>query len=235
MRSPRRLTLTSATLAAQNLSTDPPPQDSLFWTMWNACTGIAQGALQTPFVQRIKAGTLDPVAYGAFNVSDAYYCFHGLDDYAAAAKRATNPTLKAFLEAKHKTYEKYNTTFPTTWRVRDGASIVPYDITRQYSDFETRVAAQEDPIYSLIVILPCEYLWAWLAAQLAPPAPQNLYASWVTSNEGAHGAFAIGNFLETYRVTNPGSIDPQKALRIYTQAMTFEQQNFAAATPPPAA
>lgn len=230
MKHPRRVTLTPEMVSKHSLSTDPPPPDSLFWIMWNSCTGIAQAALQTPFVQGIKAGTLDPVQYGGFNVNDAYYCFSGAEDYKTAAARATDPTLKALLTAKYASYEKYNATFPQIWRVRDGSSIVPYDVCREYAELETSVATQKDPIYSVVVMLPCEYLWAWLGAQLAPPSPQNLYGSWITGNNDPHGAYALGNFLDEYQKAHPGAIDQNEAIQLYTSAMTYEQQNFAAAT-----
>ncbi|HEU0012408.1 MAG TPA: hypothetical protein VFQ45_01925 [Longimicrobium sp.] len=230
MKSPRRIDLTPEMVAKHNLSTDPPPPDSLFWTMWNACTGIAREALQTPFIQGIKAGTLSPVAYGGFNVNDAWYCFNGAPDYRAAAERATHPALRAFLTIKAGSYEKYNATFPQTWRVKDGASIIPYEVCRRYSEFESAVAREQDPVYAVVVMLPCEYLWAWLGAQLAPPAPGNLYASWITDNQSAHGPYAMGNFLAEYEAAYPGSVDTRKATDIYRRAMTFEKENFAAAT-----
>jgi thiaminase/transcriptional activator TenA len=230
MKSPRRITLTPEMVAKHNLSTAPPPPDSLFWTMWNACTDVAAQALQTPFIQGIKAGTLDPVKYGGFNVNDAWYCFNGADDYRSAANRADDPALKAFLNEKRTSYEKYNATFPQVWRVRDGASIVPYDVCRKYSDFERRVASSKDAIYAVVVMLPCEYLWAWLGAQLSPASPQNLYASWINDNNYTDGPYAMGNFLNEYQQAQPGLVDPKKALDIYRRAMEYEQRNFAAAT-----
>lgn len=230
MKNPRRIELTPEMVSKHNLSTDPPPPGSLFWTMWNACSGIARQALETPFVQGIGAGTLDPVVYGGFNVNDAWYCFNGAKDFRTAAARAADPALKAFLAAKHASYEKYNATFPQIWRVRDGAGIVPFDVCRAYSGFETGVARERDPIYSVVAILPCEYLWAWLGAQLAPPDPRNLYAPWVTGNNDPSGAYALGNFLDEYQRAHPDAIDPDQAVQLYTTAMTYEQQNFAAAT-----
>ncbi|MBV9108948.1 MAG: TenA family transcriptional regulator [Gemmatimonadetes bacterium] len=230
MRSPRRIRVTPEMAAAHDLSTDPPPPDALFWTLWNACSQIAQQALETPYIQGIRAGTLDPTHYGAFNVSDAYYCFRGADDYKAVVERTADPRLRAFLKSKYDSYLNYNATFPKQWRVRDPASIVPFDICHDYCEFESAVAANDDPIYTLVAMLPCEYLWPWLASQLPQPAPTNLYASWVADNLGFGGAYAIGNFLESYRTRHPGSVDPAKATEIYTQAMNFEHQNFTAAT-----
>jgi thiaminase/transcriptional activator TenA len=230
MRSPRRITLDEELAVKHGISFDPPPPDSLFWSMWNACVAIAQRALGTPFIQGIKAGTLDPVKYGGFNVSDAYYCFHAAKDYPAAERRATDSTLKAFLLRKYHAYQKYNATFPPVWHVKDAQCIAPLDVCKEYSRFESSVAANEDPIYCLVVMLPCEYLWAWLAAQLGTPSPQNLYASWITENVGAQGAYAIGNYLSAYQTQHPGAIDAAKATDIYRRAMEFEHRNFAAAT-----
>lgn len=229
MRNPRRIVLTERMIARHHLSTAPPPPDSLFWMMWNSSVHIAQQALETPFIQGIGAGTLDPVRYGGFNINDAYYCFHGAADYRIAVQRADDATLRQFLIAKYDSYQNYNATFPQIWRVQDAQSIVPFDVCLRYSEFETTVASQAEPIYCLIAMLPCEYLWAWLGAQLSPPRPQNLYAPWVTGNNDPGGAYAIGNFLETYQQAHPGAIDQGMALNLYTEAMIFEQQGFAAA------
>jgi len=215
-------------LSQHQLSTDSPPANSLFWKLWNSNTETAEKALNTNFVQGIKDGTLDPVKYGGFNVSDAYYCFKGAEDYLTAANKATNPTLKAFLMKKHNSYVSYNNTFPTTWHVKDGSSIVPSSVCASYSAFETEVVGNDDPIYALIVMLPCEYLWAWLGAQLSPASNSNLYAPWITGNNYPQGAYAMGNFLVEYQKQNP--IDEDKAQEIYAQAMEYEYQNFAIAT-----
>jgi thiaminase/transcriptional activator TenA len=229
MKSPRRLTLSDQTVNAHQLSLVPPPPDSIFWKMWNACTSLAEEALQTPFIQGIKAGTLDPIRYGAFNVNDAYYCYHSAPDYVDAERRTDHPTLRMFLREKYNSYQKYNATFPGTWRVKDATSIIPFDACHQYSEFETSIASKEDPIYCLVVMLPCEYLWAWLAVKLSPPSAQNLYASWVKGNLEPDAGYAIGNFLDLYQKENPGTLDEQKAIQIYTQATAFEVKNFEAA------
>ena len=225
MKNNRALNLSDTSIDINKLPTTSPPHDSLFWTLWNACEEIAQEALNTDFVQGIKSGTLNPQTYGAFNVSDAYYCFHGAADYQTAADNATHPVLKAYLQQKHDSYQSYNETFPDTWRVQDGSSIVPTQVCKEYSEFETSVCQSEEPIYALIVMLPCEYLWAWLGEQLAGYEENNLYKDWITGNQGFSGAYKMGNFINEYVQENP--IDHERALSIYRQAMTFEKDNFA--------
>lgn len=212
----------------------PPPSDSLFWALWNQSTDLAKAACGTEFVQGIGNGTLDPVAYGGFNVNDAYYCFNGADDYATAATRTTDPNLEAYLQAKAQSYEKYNQIFPVVWHVKDAAGVVPFPVCVQYSEFETTVATQDDPIYALIVMLPCEYLWSWLAQQIAAQSPPgNLYQPWIGDNDDDSGAFKMGNFLYSYMQANPGVVDPGIATQLYRSAMDFELENFQAGTLPP--
>lgn len=215
-------------LKAHNVAKDAPPKSALFWRLWEQCYAIAQKALATDFIQSIKAGTLDPVVYGGFNVSDAYYCFKGAEAYQLAASRAKDIVLDAFLTKKHESYDSYNQTFPKVWHIRDAEGVVPNEVIEQYAAFEGKVAKQADPIYCLIVMLPCEYLWAWLGAELSPPEKGNLYAPWIKGNNYPSGAYAMGNFLEAYQKQHP--VDEALALEYYQQAMEFECQNFAIAT-----
>ncbi|MFY0629470.1 MAG: hypothetical protein JXR05_03755 [Flavobacteriaceae bacterium] len=228
MKNNRRITLSNSFIAENNLSTSPPPQDSLFWTMWNACVSIANQTLETNFIQGINKANLDPVIYGGFNVSDAYYCFNGAQDYLVAASNATDPTLKAFLNKKYLSYQKYNETFPTVWHIKDAYGIVPSEACKNYAEFESNVASHEESIYTLIAMLPCEYLWAWLGEQLSPPADGNLYAPWITGNNDPSGAYAMGNYIDLYQKSH--FIDEDKAIQLYTKAMNHELQNFATAT-----
>jgi len=72
--------------------------------------------------------------------------------------------------------------------------------------------------------MPCEYLWVWLADQLAPPASHNIYANWITSNNDPKGAYAMGNFLQEYISTH--ALDEQLAIQIYRKAIEYEFRNF---------
>lgn len=228
MKNNRSLSIAYDFLTKHELSTASPPLDSLFWKLWNASIAIAHQALNTPFIQGIKSGTLNPTAYGSFNISDAYYCFNGAQDYLVAESKASNPTLKAFLTKKYNGYLNYNNTFPKVWHIKDATGIVPSDICKQYAEFESNIASHKDPIYALIVMIPCEYLWAWLAEQLAPnTTPGNLYTPWITENNDPKSAYAMGNFLVEYQKEN--HIDETLAMELFKQAMRYEYQNFNAA------
>lgn len=202
--------------------------------MWNANQDMASAAFKTDYIQGIGYGTLDPTLYGGFNVNDGYYCFNGADDYRIAASRTTDPGLQAYLQAKASSYDIYNQSFITSWHVKDASSVVPFPITVKYSDLETAVATEEPPIYALIVMIPCEFLWAFLANQLVPQSPPgNLYnTDWIQPNLDASGAYKMGNYLFSYMQANPGAVDTNVANEFYRMAMTYEVQNFIAATAP---
>ncbi|MBL7710767.1 MAG: hypothetical protein JNJ86_16975 [Chitinophagaceae bacterium] len=224
----RSIQMTPEFLRQYGLSADPPPSNSLFFQLWNANIAVATSALNTAFIQGIKNGNLDPVKYGAFNVTDAYYCYEGAEDYLVAESQATDPVLRAFLLKKYNSYLKYNQTFTSIWHLRDASGVVPVPVVQAYAQFEEQVASHQLPIYMLITMIPCEFLWYWLGNQLSPAAPGNLYAPWINGNNDPSGAYAMGNFLQTYQQQNP--VDVNLALQLYTQAMNFELQNFQAAT-----
>ncbi len=239
MRNPRRLSKTPVdvglieSVAPRGVVLPPktrPPDDSLFWRMWEASEHQAQEALKSDFVRAIENGTLDPVTYGSFIVADAWYCFRGPDIYDEVAKSAKDPTLQCFLREKQKSYKRYNQWFTETWRLRDAGSIEPTNVLYQYADFEERVAREKTPIYTLVAMLPCERLWGWLGSQLSPPNVDNLYASWINDNNDLSGGYQIGNYLEYFAKKHPGAIDEEEAFKIYREAMRYEVENFKSAT-----
>jgi len=176
MKNGRRLIDHELLIRKHHLNPTQPAPDSLFWKMWNASLAVAQQALATGFIQGIKTGNLDPTIYGAFHISDIYYCDRGAADYGMAAGRTTDPVLQDYLLTKQQSYNEYNSALCATWRLSGPQSVVPTRTALDYSLFETSIAkgaAKQgsvcDPIFALVVMIPCEYLWAWLAAHLAPP------------------------------------------------------------------
>ncbi|CDF40236.1 unnamed protein product [Chondrus crispus] len=226
MRNPRALTETPELLLQLLGPRTPPRVDSLFWTLWSKSADVACKARRTPFIQGIAAGTLDPVVFGRYHVSDAYYSFHAADDYLLAAARATDPVIKAFLAAKHASYTAYNRTFPALWHIKDCNGIDPGQVCKAYSSFERSIVAAEDAIYTLIVMLPCEHLWPWIGTSIGPPDKANLYARWINHNSDFGSAFALGNVIDNFELRNPRILCRDKALYIYRKAMVYEWKNF---------
>ena len=216
-------------------STKPLP-DSFFWKLVADPDNlqISTDAYNTEFIQGIRQGTLNPTIYGGFNVSDAFYCYSGADDYEDAAKRAASqPELQAYLQEKADSYKRYNGEFQTVWRIAGPEAVIPTKEAKEYSEWETNIAKNEAPFYTLIAMLPCTHLWAWLAQKLTDEPVsgldpvKNVYAFWIKENLGLEGSYRIGNFIDTFMKAHPGEIDEAKAMRIYTEGMKHEQANFA--------
>ena len=137
----RRLPDRSDLIARHKIPKTRPPQNSLFWTMWNSAARIAEDTLSLPYLQGIKNGTLNPNVYGGYNVANAYYCFKGADAYKTAISQSESGSpLRAFLEKKLHGYQEYNDTFPTTWHVSSAVAVTPPRITRKYAEYENQVA-----------------------------------------------------------------------------------------------
>ncbi|MDR1022720.1 MAG: hypothetical protein LBL94_05555 [Prevotellaceae bacterium] len=207
---------------------DEPPAGSLFWKLWNSCTDIAQDVLATGYFNGIQRGNLNPVAFGQLMVQDAYYCMKGRDDYSAAATHAADDVCRDFCMKKVQSYDDYNQYYHETWHIREAESVIPGDEIKSYADYEAHVAGNLETPYLFCVMLPCEYLWTWVANNLKDKTPEDsLYYFWIKSNEGIpEGAYQMGNLLEAYR----SQISEDKAMEIYRKAMNYELAVFNAAT-----
>lgn len=226
MKNNRKIRLSSSDIEKYNIATTPPPKGSIFWQLWDSCIDIAHETLQTKFIEGIKNGTLDPIVFGAFNVDDGYYCFNGADDYLTASKKAKNELLKFFLKEKYNSYLTYNESFTDTWHIKDASSVIPTSVTKAYSDYERSVVLTKETIYSLVVMLPCDYLWYWFSTKIENKTPNNIYEPWIDDNLDSSSAYAIGNVLNLFS----NEIDIGEATEIYKNAMTFELNNFKQAT-----
>lgn len=228
---PRTVSVTFSIAEKHKLSKMPPPQHSLFWKLWHQNKHYAEKALATSFIQDMVKGTLNPITYTRYNVSDAYFCYSGADDYKAAMNKTQDAILKAYLSAKYRSYRRYNEMFPRTMCLKDSSGIEPSAVCKQYSDFERSVVRDEEAIYTIFAMLPCEFLWPWLGSQIARPDASNVYRDWIMMNLKVEqgNAFAAGNFLMDFESVYGREIDHDKAGRIYRQAMVYEWQNFATA------
>ena len=172
--------------------------------MWQECEPIARQVLETAYFKGILNNDLDPNAYGALMVQDAYYCFKAQDAYAAAATHPLDDACGDFLQGKYTSYEEYNAYYHETWHVREASGVIPGDEIKEYAAYEAFVAGNLDSPYLFSVMLPCEYLWNWIANELDKTAPKDgLYYFWIEGNGGTpDGAYQMANMLESYRRQN---------------------------------
>lgn len=210
-----------------SLDAEPGP-DSLFYKLWNSCADIAKRVLGTDYFQGIKNSNLDPNAYGILMVLDAYYCMKAEGSYMAAVAKAEDETLKNFLQGKLESYQRYNVTYHDLWHIREPNSVSPSNGIKEYAEYEAYVAGSLESWYLFVVMLPCEYLWNWVANQLDPEVPTDgLYRFWIDGNGGTPtGAYQMADMLEDYR----NRVDEDKAMEIFKTAMNHELRIFTEAT-----
>lgn len=185
--------------------TNPPAKDSIAWKLWLNAADIAQEALQSDFIQGIKAGDLCPDQYGHYTIQDVAYCQQAIAEYQAAEDRAANePVLAAFAEARRKSYASYAAAVLKSWHLTNIGSLSPGPAAQAYIDFEHQTAESLDPIYLIIAMLPCDQLWPWLANEIADGNRDgNVYDFWITENNGWHGAYRLDNFINSWFAKHP--------------------------------
>lgn len=205
-----------------------PFEKTLFWDMWTECQDIAQAVLKTDYFQGIAANNLHPKAFGSLMVQDAYYCISAQNSYAAAATHAMDEQCRNFILGKCESYKEYNESYHTLWHIRDMDGVIPGPEIKDYAAYESYVAGNLDSPYLFCVMLPCEYLWTWVANTLKKSASSDgLYYFWIEENEGsANGAIQMANMLENYRE----KIDISQAKGIFRKAMENEYKVFNAST-----
>lgn len=200
----------------------------LFSKMWAECIDIARDVLNTDYFKGILNNDLDPNAYGILMVQDAYYCYEAEDSYSAAATHPLDERFAKFFNEKIASYHSYNETYHKLWGIREASSVVPNDAIKGYADHEAYVAGNLDSPYLCAAMLPCEYLWTWIAQQLDKESDKDgLYYFWIDGNNGEPtGAYQMANMLELYRT----QIDETKAIDIFRTSMEYEYKVFSTAT-----
>ncbi len=233
---PRRFDPTHPVLEGIPLRTDPPDPNGISAQLWKQFQWVADTSLKTDFIQGINNGTLSPVSYGQYTVQDAVYCDSVIKDYVAARDRAETiglHDLALFLEAQRASYASYTSQMMVAWHLRDATCIYPGTEMGNYIAHEHRITQLYHPIYTIVSMIPCSMLWAWLANNLQSTIkPTSIYRFWVTENQSWHGAYALANFVDEWFKKNP--YDKPKAEDAFGGSMVGECKAFMAATQLPA-
>ena len=200
---------------------------SLSAYLWNNSQDLAQAALATKYIQGIKNGLLDPNAYGQYSVQDVVYCHNGVTDWQAVASRAQRPEVQAFAKARVLSWQKYAAETYGDWHISDPAAVSLSAAAQTYADFESKVAHTYDPLYAVVVMIPCDRLWHWLATQLkGKAATPNAYQFWIDGNSaGDNGAAKMEAVVDKHAA----NIVQERALTVYRTAMLGEVNFFRSA------
>lgn len=207
-----------------------PADDSFLMKAFNKNKDAAEGAYSSPFIDGIRTGTLSPDRYGAVNVMDAYYCYEAAKSIWDACRKSKKSDAGLYvLQSKlYNGYATYNSTFYTHWHVLTSKSVSPTENFRRYAQHERKVAETEEPIYLLPALLPCYYLWYWMADKIdkdASAAP-GVYREWVDGNKyEPHSAYLINDFITQWQKDGK-PWDEGKAMKIFADSMECERRVF---------
>ena len=207
-----------------------PNQDGFLMRAFNQNIESAESAYASPFIDGIRTGQLNPDRYGSVLVMDAFYCYEAAKSIWEVCKKThtTDPQLYALQSKLYNGYTKYNSTFYEHWHILTSKSVSPTDNFRAYAEHERNVALNEDPIYLFPALLPCYYLWYWMANKIAndPSAAPGIYNGWVECNNyEPHSAYLIDDLI-TQWISDGREWNEEKAMGIFSKSMEFENKVF---------
>lgn len=227
----RNAPLLSYVIADLRKLANQPSSTSFYTRAFRACKPTANAVVKTSYLQSMHDGTLDPLSYGCLTVQDAYYCYHAQNTLRALMERVDQEAhsgLYDLVKSKVESYDAYNRTFLEDWHIRNTESVIPTETMQRYVEHERRVSLDEDPIYTLVVYLPCYHLWPWFARRLmmSPHYSPGVYQSWPEGIyqgevESFGGAWLMGNFIEQWKDAGQ-PFDEALAHDIYRTSMEFE-------------
>ncbi|KAK3598232.1 hypothetical protein CHS0354_017914 [Potamilus streckersoni] len=195
--------------------------------LWQSTKSQQEDALKSKFIQGLQYGKLDPADFGGYMVQDSVYCYYSKESIDTAAEKATDPTLKFFLEKRSESYKKYYEELFTTWHIRDPTGIDLSKACADYAALEKNVAETMASLYLVVALIPCSKLWPWLGKQISdPPHNFGVYESWVNSNLDPNydGYKKLDKIIDDAFLV--GAIDKEKALCVYKACMTGEANFF---------
>lgn len=212
----------------ENTSKSILSEESFLKSAFQENIHVAESVLNTNYLTGIWKGILPPDYYGIMTVQDSYYCYMAVDTLKMVLdKSATDKDLHTLVEKIYNEYVIYNQDFAEKWRIEDTSSIKPIDVIKNYADYEREVAQTEAPLYALVAMLPCFYLWYWFSDQMLSQgvAEDNLYLEWIKSCYNYSSAKAVDDFITKWRGQGK-EFDVTKAKEIFKTSMVHELNVF---------
>ena len=157
---------------------------------------------------------------------NAYYGYHSanaLETALGRVKAEESPALYLLMADLLQRYQSYNQGVQKQWCIQDPDAIQATSAFVDYVAVEKEVASREHPVYTLVSLLPCYYLWDWFSGVLLDGgmAENNLYRSWLEGLHNPELPQKIGSFLDAWQQQgNP--FDAAWATTLFTKAMHYE-------------
>lgn len=207
-----------------------PPDDSFFFRVFQANIQEAEGVLESNYLQAMQRGDLCPSNFGILTVLDAYYCYRAqatLDSLLCVIDHEKDKDLYLLSRDLDEGYIEYNKTFFDQWHIRTSDSVNPTAAFEEYAEHEHNVMCSYAPIYTLVALLPCYYLWYWFSDKMLKNGMEdtNLYKPWVNDCHSADSAYTVGNFIDQWQKQGK-PFDESLASQIYKKSMQCERAVF---------
>ncbi|XP_045208400.2 uncharacterized protein LOC123560228 [Mercenaria mercenaria] len=191
--------------------------------LWKQTAKYHQEALVSNYIQGIRAVSLDPTEFGAYNVQDAVYVYWFKESIDIAAVRTTDTALKQFLQNKSKSHDvEYKKAFKA-WHINDPNGIHLGSACQNYVNHLVDVAMTMDGNYLVTALIPCARLWPWLGQQIGADSGKfGIYNKWVQENlNPSYTGYTTYEQVINEAFAN-GTITKEKALQVYGESMMGE-------------
>ncbi|MBR1693707.1 MAG: hypothetical protein IJ711_13190 [Lachnospiraceae bacterium] len=230
----RNIRFTARLQKGAQVRTAKPPEDSFFFRVFEKNLDVANAVIDTKYLQAMKHGVLNPQDYGCLTVLDSYYCYRAADTLLSLLSEIDDkeyPDLKRLVEVQYEGYEEYNSTFFRDWHIRTADSVNPTDTMMAYAEHEHHVMCAYPPIYTLVAMLPCYYLWPWFSQKIEESSDYEpgVYKDWFEGNysgeDSYDSAYEIGNFIDAWQKDGK-EFDESLAGEIFSKSMNYELAAF---------
>uniref|UniRef100_A0A3Q2U210 Thiaminase-2/PQQC domain-containing protein n=1 Tax=Fundulus heteroclitus TaxID=8078 RepID=A0A3Q2U210_FUNHE len=183
-------------------------EEDVYEMLWQENLNLAEKTLKLPFLQHMQSGDLQAENYINFMIQDIYYLAKVTDMLKEMSKKVQKPPdLKAFMQGRSESYERFRTEMLKTFNLKGVSEIKVNPAIEGYLKTYQSVMAKDEPIMFAVSLLPCSRLWVWLKK----------------SNMGGHPEKHYKALLNKYLTTKD---DIKRAKEIFQDQMMNEYNFF---------
>ncbi|XP_035987197.1 uncharacterized protein LOC105918442 [Fundulus heteroclitus] len=198
-------------------------EEDVYEMLWQENLNLAEKTLKLPFLQHMQSGDLQADNYINFMIQDIYYLAKVTDMLKEMSKKVQKPPdLKAFMQGRSESYERFRTEMLKTFNLKGVSEIKVNPAIEGYLKTYQSVMDKDKPIMFAVSLLPCSRLWVWLAKKLNI-SDKNAYWTWKKSNMGGHPEKHYKALLNKYLTTKD---DIKRAKEIFQDQMMNEYNFF---------
>jgi thiaminase (transcriptional activator TenA) len=192
-------------------------------TLWAENADLAQAALEHPFVQGLRTGTLPRQNFRSYIAQDAYFLDAFARAYALALAHSPDQQgLRDCFDLLLGVLEelRLHESYAARWGV-DLSHVTPTSATLAYTDFLLATAALQGVGETCAAMTPCMRLYAFLGQSLAADAldDEHPYVEWIRTYASADFealAARLEGLLDRYAADTPA------VHTAYRRAMSLE-------------